>query len=143
MGFDTERQVITLTEDQCWALLDANDLGRLAVSVGDRPDIYPINYVSHGRKLYLRTSQGSKLLELTINRHVALEIDDIAEDQASSVVVHGDARELESDDELAAAQALPLRPRVATFKPVYVEITPTDVSGRTFVFGPEPESELI
>ena len=140
MGYDIDQEVTTLTTDECWELLEANRLARLAVSVADRPDIFPINYATSGRKLYLRTSQGSKLLEIAINRHVALEIDTVGEADASSVVVHGEARELKTDREIEAAERLPLRPQIGTFKPVYVEIVPTGVDGRRFVLGPEPEA---
>ncbi|PFG41159.1 nitroimidazol reductase NimA-like FMN-containing flavoprotein (pyridoxamine 5'-phosphate oxidase superfamily) [Georgenia soli] len=139
MGFDAERQVTMLDEDECWRLLEAKDLGRLAVSVQDQPDIFPINYATSRRRLYLRTAQGSKLLELTINSHVALEIDDIGTDSAVSVVVQGTARQLEAEAETEAAEQLHLRPRVGDGKPVFVEITPVNVEGRRFHLPPESE----
>jgi len=139
MGFDAERQVIILDEDECWRLLEAKNLGRLAVSVQDQPDIFPINYVASGRRLYLRTAQGSKLLELTINSHVALEIDEIGTDSAVSVVVQGTARQLETEAETEAAERLHVRPRVGTDKPVFVQITPVNVEGRRFHLLPESE----
>jgi len=139
MGFDDERQSSTLTEDECWRLLEAKDLGRLAVSVQDQPDIFPVNYAADRGRLYLRTAQGSKLLELTINSHVALEIDEIGSDSAVSVVVKGTARRLEKEAEILAAEKLPVRPRVGTDKPVFVEITPTDVAGRRFTFVSESQ----
>lgn len=132
MGYDDG--IRDLTELECWELLEANDLARLAVSVGDRPDIYPITYVSHGGKLYLRTLHGSKLLGLVINNHVAVEVDQVAEDTGRSVVVHGHARRLESDAEVQAASELPLRSRLDIEDPVYVEITPDEISGRAFHF---------
>jgi uncharacterized protein len=132
MGFDAEGRVTILDEDECWRLLEAKDLGRLAVSVQDQPDIFPINYVASGHRLYLRTAQGSKLLELTINSHVALEIDELGPDTAVSVVVQGRARQLETEAELEAAERLHVRPLVGTEKPVFVEITPVKVAGRRF-----------
>jgi uncharacterized protein len=134
MGFDAERQVTILDEDECWRLLEAKDLGRLAVSVQDQPDIFPVNYATSRRRLYLRTAQGSKLLELTINSHVAIEIDEIGSDSAVSVVVQGTARQLETQAETEAAEQLHVRPRVGNGKPVFVEITPVNVEGRRFHF---------
>lgn len=128
-----------LTDLECWELLEANDLARLAVSVGDRPDIYPITYVTHGGKIYLRTFHGSKLLGLAINNQVAVEVDHVEEEHGSSVVVHGHARLLESEAEIQAASALPLRSRLEITEPVYVEITADEVSGRAFRFTPRPE----
>lgn len=141
MGFDAERQVTFLDEEECWRLLEAKDLGRLAVSVHDQPDIFPINYAASRRRLYLRTAQGSKLLELTINSHVALEIDEIGTDTAVSVVVQGTARQLETEAEKEAAERLHMRPRVGNDKPVFVEITPVNVEGRRFHLRPESEKD--
>ena len=140
MGFDAERLVTILDEDECWRLLEAKNLGRLAVSVQDQPDIFPINYVASRRRLYLRTSPGSKLLELTINSHVAPEIDEIGTDSAVSVVVQGKARQLETEAETEAAEELHVRPRVGTDKPVFVEISSVNVEGRRFHLLPDSET---
>lgn len=140
MGFDTERGNAAVLDDaECWQLLEARELGRLAVSVADRPDIYPITYRAYEGRVYFRTAQGSKLLELTINGHVALEIDDVGADSAVSVVLHGTARQLDDDEEIAAVSQLSLRPRVGDDKPVYVEITPEAVTGRRFVLPGDAE----
>ncbi|KAE8765533.1 pyridoxamine 5'-phosphate oxidase family protein [Georgenia thermotolerans] len=139
MGFDDEHRITPLSDDACWELLEANDLARLAVSVANRPDIYPISYLSRDRKLYLRTSEGSKLLELAINSQVALEVDRLDDDHAMSVVVHGRARRLETEAEIEAVEQLPLHVRLPVASPVYVEITPDLVEGRAFDFTPESE----
>ncbi len=124
---------------QCWEHLRANTLGRLAISVGDEIDIFPINYVVDGESLVFRTAPGTKLLELTIAQHVALEIDGFTSDEAWSVVVKGAAARLELQAEIDAADALPLVPWVPTLKYTYVRIRATSVSGRQFVRGPEPD----
>ncbi|MHB1288238.1 pyridoxamine 5'-phosphate oxidase family protein [Georgenia sp.] len=134
MGYDD--RIRDLTDLECWELLEANDLARLAVSVEDRPDIYPITYVSHGGMLYVRTLHGSKLLGLVINNQVAVEVDHVHEDSATSVVVHGSARRLESEAEVQAASEQPLRTRLDIAEPGYVEIIPSEVSGRAFDFSP-------
>ncbi|WP_448072545.1 pyridoxamine 5'-phosphate oxidase family protein [Georgenia yuyongxinii] len=136
MDYDDDDRIKPLTELQCWELLESQDLARLAVSVDDRPDIFPVTYVSHGGKLYVRTTQGSKLLELAINNQVAVEIDTVAEHSATSVVLHGRGRRLESSAEILAAEQLPLRTRRQIASPVYIEITPSDVNGRWFDFSP-------
>ena len=45
--------------------------------------------------IYLRTAPGTKLLELSINDHVALEIDHVSDIDAMSVVVKGRAERVE------------------------------------------------
>jgi nitroimidazol reductase NimA-like FMN-containing flavoprotein (pyridoxamine 5'-phosphate oxidase superfamily) len=128
-----------LTEEDCWQLLRSSSLGRLAVSAGGEPDIYPVNFVASDGRLLFRTAEGTKLLELTVNNHVAFETDGVGRDEAWSVVVKGTASALEKRSEIDAADQLPLRPLIPTLKYVYVEITPTQVTGRRFPLGPEPE----
>lgn len=133
--------VVELTPEQCWQYLEHTQHGRLALSVLNQPDIYPINYLAHDGVILLRTAPGTKLAELTVNSHVALEADGITSDEAWSVVVKGTVRELQTTDEIAAADQLPLRPWIRTEKYRYLEITPEQVNGRFFNLGPEPERD--
>lgn len=125
--------------EECWDLLRSSSLGRLAVCFRGEPDIFPINFIAVDDGLLLRTSQGSKLVQLTINDHIALETDSVGGGEAWSVVVKGTARVLELQSEIQAADELPLRPLVPTLKYVWVKIIPTHVSGRRFKLDPEPE----
>lgn len=139
MDIDDLEPVENLGDEDCWQLLRSSSLGRLAVSVGGEPDIYPVNFVASDGRLVFRTAEGTKLLELTVNHRVAFETDGVGRDEAWSVVVKGTARALEKRSEIDAADQLPLRPLIPTLKYVYVEITPTRVTGRRFPLGPEPE----
>lgn len=139
MDIDDTNPVEILTEDDCWELMLSANLGRLAVSVGGIPDIYPVNFVASDKRLLFRTTEGTKLLELTVNNNVAFESDGVGRDQAWSVVVKGMARILDTRAEIDAAEQLPLRPLVPTLKYTWVEITPRSLSGRRFNLGPEPE----
>jgi nitroimidazol reductase NimA-like FMN-containing flavoprotein (pyridoxamine 5'-phosphate oxidase superfamily) len=112
------------------------------VTVAGEPDIFPVNYVVGGRKLILRTAPGNKLAELTINSKVLFETDGVLSDEAWSVVLRGTARVLDKSADIAAAEALGLKSWVPTLKDFYVEITPTSVSGRHFLFGEQPEREI-
>lgn len=134
--------ILRLTDDQAWKLVEGTKHGRLVVTVGGEPDIFPVNYAVADRKLYLRTAPGNKLAELTINSQVLFETDGILSEEAWSVVVRGTARALGQSSEIAAAESLNLKPWVPTLKDFYVEIEPTSVSGRHFQFGEHPEREL-
>lgn len=125
--------------DEAWEFLAASSFGRLALSVANQPDIFPINYLAHNHKLLLRTNPGAKLAELTINDTVAFEIDGLADDQAWSVVLKGTARVIESQSEIDAVMNLPLKPWVQTLKYTFVEISPSSVRGMRFHLGTEPE----
>ena len=128
-----------LTEDECWDLLISSSFGRLALSISGEPDIYPVNFIASDKRLVFRTAEGTKLLELTVNTRVAFETDGVGRSEAWSVVVRGEARVLEKETEIEAADQLPLRPLIPTLKYIYVEIVPTAVSGRRFQLGPEPD----
>ncbi|KRE78293.1 pyridoxamine 5'-phosphate oxidase family protein [Arthrobacter sp. Soil763] len=134
--------ILRLEEDDSWKLIEGTQHGRLVVTVAGEPDIFPVNYAVSDKKLYLRTAPGNKLAELTINSKVLFETDGILSDEAWSVVVRGTARVLENSADIAAAEALGLKPWVPTLKDFYVEIAPISVSGRHFQFGEHPEREI-
>jgi uncharacterized protein len=123
---------------ECLALLRRRDLGRLAVTIGDHPDIWPINYiVDHGTVVF-RTAEGTKMSALLFGANVAFEVDGYEPDadgrplEAWSVVVKGKASEIRNVHERFDAADLPLFPWHASPKPRFVRITPFEVSGRRF-----------
>ena len=139
MDTDPAGPVELLGEDECWALLRSSSLGRLAVSVANEPNIYPVSFVAADHRLLFLTSPGTKLAELTVNSQVAFETDGVEADEAWSVVVKGTARALDSQYDIDAAAELSLRSIDPTLKYVYVEITPHEVTGRRFKVGQDPE----
>lgn len=144
MMFDhaDDEPVLDLTEEQCWTLLDRIQHGRLVAVVNGRADIFPLNVASQDRTLVFRTAPGTKLAEVAVNANVLFEADGILPDQAWSVVVRGCAEQLQTSRQIEEAESLNLQPWVPTLKDHYVRITPTEVSGRHFRFGPHPEREL-
>ncbi len=136
---ETSTPVSNLTEAESWALLNSTEFGRLALSVANQPEIFPINYAVQNGTLVFRTAQGTKLAALTINESVALEIDGYDGNGGWSVVVKGQAHAAEWGDDFDDAQVSGLRPWVATIKPVFVRVIPAEVTGRQFLFGPPPD----
>ncbi|MFP5368034.1 MAG: pyridoxamine 5'-phosphate oxidase family protein, partial [Actinomycetes bacterium] len=94
--------VLELDDEQSWRLLEGTKHGRLVVSVAGEPDIFPVNYVTSNRKIYLRTAPGNKLAQLTINSTVLFETDGILSEEAWSVVLRGKARVISNSAELEA-----------------------------------------
>ncbi len=131
--------IIELTGNQCWELLHAGSLGRLAIATSEGADIFPINYVASEGSLYFRTAPGSKLLGLTVNPSVAFEIDGYDESSAFSVVVKGTAEHLEHGADIDKADQLQLSPWVPTLKYRWVRIRPVTLTGRTFQLQAEPD----
>jgi nitroimidazol reductase NimA-like FMN-containing flavoprotein (pyridoxamine 5'-phosphate oxidase superfamily) len=127
--------VAYLEAHQCWALLRSHEVGRLAVSIGDRPDIFPINYVVDHGTVVFRTAEGTKLAGAIKGEAVAFEADGYEPDsgEAWSVVVKGRAEEISGVHELLDnATDLPLFPWHAAPKKRFVRIVPDEISGRRF-----------
>jgi uncharacterized protein len=136
---DQEHPVLELDSTDSWNLLAGSELGRIAVSVGDVPEIFPVNYLAHEGIVLFCTAEGSKLVNLTINRHVAFETDGFTEDFAWSVIVHGTAEILPNGAETEASEKLLQHSWIPTVKYVFVAITPEKVTGRRFARGPAPD----
>ena len=123
---------IHLDEDECWRLLSGAEFGRLAVSIANHPDIFPVNFVVDDRTIVFRTDEGTKLAAAVLTPSVAFEIDGVDGGQAWSVVVAGRAHEIEKMEEVYAALELPIHPWQRAPKHRYVRIAPDQVSGRRF-----------
>ncbi len=130
MGFD-QSVTTELSTDECWELLRADEIGRLAFRMGDEVHLVPVNYAVDRETLLFRTAEGNKLLGVTMHPEVVFEIDAYDDTRAHSVVVRGVARKLEEDEE-HRAENVPLRPWVSTPKYNVVEIRPTEITGRVF-----------
>ena len=124
--------ILELDEHQCWELLRSQEVGRLAVAIANRPDIFPINYVVDHASVVFRTAEGTKLAAAVLGESVAFETDGEADGEAWSVVVKGQAVEIERMYELFDAVELPLYPWHAAPKHRYVRIVPELVTGRRF-----------
>lgn len=138
---DYEGAVVELSEDQCRQRLAGEELGRLAVHVGKRLDIYPVNFVYAHGDVFFRTAPGTKLLELAINTEVVFEVDGYTDTEAWSVVARGTAERLERGAQIDDAYELPLSPWIPTVKMNWVRVHVTQVTGRFFERGAEPDTE--
>ena len=123
-----------LDSHACLGLLRTCDVGRLAVSITDLPDIFPINYVVDHGDVVFRTAEGTKLAAALVGHGVAFEVDGYDADagEAWSVVVKGYATEIEQMHERFDALDLPLFPWHAAPKHRFVRIEPVDITGRRF-----------
>jgi len=124
--------LIELSADECWRLLNASGAGRLAVTVGTTPDVFPVNYRVKDGEIVIRTEAGTKLAAATLMRAVAFEIDEIdhAGHKGWSVVVKGHGREPVALEEIVALEELNIEPWVDVPKTRWLVITPTEVTGR-------------
>ena len=127
-------EVLNLEHHECWAMLRNVSVGRLAVLVAGRPDIFPINYTVDGGTLVFRTSEGTKLSGASEDAAVAVEADGVDPDTglAWSVVVKGTAAVVTGTEQVLDTTQLFLFPWQAGKKDVFVRITPDTVTGRRF-----------
>jgi nitroimidazol reductase NimA-like FMN-containing flavoprotein (pyridoxamine 5'-phosphate oxidase superfamily) len=125
--------VLVLPEHECWKLMRSTEVGRLAVSCGDGPDIFPINFVVDHGSIVFRTAPGSKLSAMATSL-VAFEVDgyDPQGHEAWSVVIKGRGQEIKQLYQRIESMDLPLFPWHAEPKGHFVRIEPTAVSGRRF-----------
>ena len=74
-----------------------SEVGRLAVSIRNHPEIFPLNFVVDHGTVVFRTAEGTKLAAAVLGESVAFEIDgyDAAAGDAWSVVIKGRASEIE------------------------------------------------
>ena len=120
-----------LPDAVCWQLLRESVVGRLAVIVDHRPDIFPVNHVVDHGTIVFRSGTGTKVFA-SLHQVVAFECDgyDPAEGSAWSVVVHGVAADIHETNEALRAMTLPLFPWQAGPKPRFIRIEPSEISGR-------------
>jgi uncharacterized protein len=125
--------VTNLEANACWALLRSHEVGRLALSIDDRPEIFPVNYVVDHGTVVFRTAEGTKLAG-SVERGVAFEADgyEPGTGEAWSVVVKGRAEEISRGQELLDTADLPLFPWHAAAKQRFVRIVPDEITGRRF-----------
>lgn len=121
-----------IDEDECWELAATKTVGRLAVSIKNRPDIFPVNYRVVGRALLLRTAPGVKLAAATLGSGIAFEIDDLDEvtHHGWSIVMHGTAHELDTLDDLMEAESTAVETWASSTKNRFVRIEVEEISGR-------------
>ena len=134
MPDDRATGMTLLEPHECWALLSAAEVGRLAIAIMNRPDIFPVNHVVDRDSVVFRTAEGTKLAGAVLGKAVAYEADGYDPEcgDAWTVVVKGRAVELARLDEVFDACELPLFPWNASLKPRFVRIEPTSVTGRRF-----------
>src|SRR5207249_1081662 len=71
MTTDTKTGMTIHEPDVCWNLLRSAQVGRLAVSIKEQPDIFPINFVVDHGTVVFRTAEGTKLAAAVLGRGVA------------------------------------------------------------------------
>jgi nitroimidazol reductase NimA-like FMN-containing flavoprotein (pyridoxamine 5'-phosphate oxidase superfamily) len=128
----TDNGLELLTPEQCHDLLARTGVGRVGVTIGALPAIFPVNYALLGEDIVFLTSEGTKLRAALDRAVVAFEVDqfDLVAGWGWSVLAVGIATEITDPEELAAARALGFSPLAHGERTHFVRIRPEFVSGR-------------
>jgi nitroimidazol reductase NimA-like FMN-containing flavoprotein (pyridoxamine 5'-phosphate oxidase superfamily) len=126
-----------LDEVECMTLLAGVHVGRVAVTIGAVPAVFPVNFGVVDGAIVFRTGTGTKLDAATRNAVVAFEVDDLDPPyhEGWSVLVVGVADELTDPALLERAEALPLAPWAPGTRDHLVRLQPEFISGRRIVQG--------
>jgi uncharacterized protein len=118
---------------RCQELLQSQSVGRVAWQAADGPQILPVTYAWHEGTIIFRTSPYGVLSELIRPTEVALEIDEIDQNnhRGWSVVVQGRAQGVAEPDQLARMwTAGGVVPWASGIRNVFIQVTPHKVTGR-------------
>jgi nitroimidazol reductase NimA-like FMN-containing flavoprotein (pyridoxamine 5'-phosphate oxidase superfamily) len=124
-----------LTEQQSRQLLAGGEVGRVGITLGALPAIFPVNYRVVDGAIVFRTAPGSKMSAAAEGAVLAFEVDDyqLADRSGWSVLVVGPAEVSEDPDLEEKAAAAGLEPFVDGPRTTIVRIVPTFLSGRRLV----------
>lgn len=137
-----EQSIEVLSPDECFLLLKSRELGRIAFSVEDQPEVFPINYAMEGQIVVFRTAPGTKL-DFVPKTRLAFEVDDWDPKLGIgwSVVVKGLAEDVTRNLGRAAEhiRTAPVHPVAPGERWHWLAIRPSKVSGRRFQVRPGPQ----
>lgn len=121
-----------LAEDESLALVRGHQIGRVGVSVGALPAIFPVNYVVIDDDIVFRTAPGTKLDAATRGEVVAFEVDDYDLEAKSgwSVMLVGVAEEVHDVELAFRVVDAELTPWADGDRSHIIRIRPTFISGR-------------
>lgn len=124
-----------ISHEECLQLLSRRDIGRVALVVEGKPQIFPVNYVVRSGAIVFRTAPGTKM-SYAPGSPVAFEVDEYIPVAGTgwSVVVHGTARDVtDAEDDfgwaMRPATVHPLAPGEKAYK---VAVDPVEITGRRF-----------
>jgi len=124
-----------MDEAESLGLLAEQRVGRVAVTIGAVPAVFPVNFALLDGTIVFRTAAGTKLDAATRNSVVAFEVDEVdpVYHEGWSVLVVGVADELTDPATLRQALELPLAAWAPGSRDHIVCVRPEFVSGRRIV----------
>lgn len=137
---DTESVLVNeglelLSEEEARRLLARGGLGRIGITIGAMPAIFPVTYEIVDDAIVFLTAPGSKLSAATEGAVVAFEVDDYDDTtrEGWSVLVVGRAELVRDLDVTFKVLQTKLAPYANGFRPNVVRIAAEFISGRRIV----------
>jgi uncharacterized protein len=129
-----------LSEDQARDLLATAEVGRIGVTIGALPAIFPVNYRLIDGSIVFRTAAGSKMSAAAEGAVVAFEVDgyQLADRSGWSVLAVGRAEVVQDLAMSVKVLEAQLEPWADGHRTTIVRIEPTFISGRRIVHDPPP-----
>jgi uncharacterized protein len=129
-----QRDLETLSRDECLSLLATKKVGRLVYVDDDGPVAVPVNYALAAERVVFRVAGGAKQAAMR-QPVVAFEVDNVDEVRQAgwSVVVRGPGTEVPIDDVPSLLKELHDRypaPWASGVHNIWLAIAPTLVTGR-------------
>jgi uncharacterized protein len=123
---DPRTGIEVLDRSQCFDSLRTVPIGRIVMVVGGSPFVVPVNFCVDGESIVFRTDEGTKL-RAAGRAAVAFEADAYDETTHTgwSVVVHGDAHEIDPPGDLVDPD-----PWAGGEKAHWVRVHATSITGR-------------
>lgn len=120
---------------ECLSLLGLARVGRIVFSDDDGPIALPVSFRMHDDRVLFRVAPGGSLARRLEHATVAFEVDRIDDfhQLGWSVLIRGEASFVEDQDQLPAELSTLPVPWARGFRPVYVQVLPTRITGRRLV----------
>ena len=124
-----------LTEEDALQLLATHEVGRVGITIGALPAIFPVNYRLIDGTIVFRTASGSKLSAAAKGAVLAFEIDDYdaADRSGWSVLAVGRSEVVHDLDVAFGVLEAGLEPFADGRRGAIVRIRPEFISGRRIV----------
>lgn len=120
-----------LSPEECWSLVEATPIGRLAFVDAGAPIVLPVTHGVRGRRIVFLSPEGGKLAAARMASAVAFEVDawDPVERTGWSVIARGVAETV--PDDVADLDALGVEPWLdRAARGTWVEIRVDEITGR-------------
>lgn len=126
----TERTIDKLNDEESWAVLQANQIGRIASAREGAPDIYPVSFIVFDWVIYFRTGVDSRLRQETENRLVAFETATQEPGHFSSTVALGVVEAVADEGLASVLDQVPIIEFAPKENYVWLALRPQEMRGR-------------